>query len=61
MEKNNMPDITMCVNNNCERKNECYRAMAESNNYQSYSDFAQICNKQNNFSEFIPVKHLSDA
>ena len=56
-----MPDITMCVNNNCERKNECYRAMAESNNYQSYSDFAQICNKQNDFSEFIPVKHLTDA
>jgi hypothetical protein len=34
-----MPDITMCKNNNCPMKNDCYRYTAIPNAYQSYSLF----------------------
>ena len=34
-----MPDITMCLNEECPRKTECYRYMAEPNGWQSYAAF----------------------
>lgn len=40
-----MPDITMCSNNECERKENCYRHNATPDHLQSYSDFKPYCNK----------------
>lgn len=34
-----MPDITMCVNENCEDKESCYRYKAKPNWNQSYATF----------------------
>ena len=34
-----MPDISMCKNEKCKRKNKCYRYMAKPSMYQSYGDF----------------------
>ena len=34
-----MPDISMCNNEKCDKKNECYRYMAIPNSWQSYADF----------------------
>lgn len=53
-----MADITMCASETCSKRNECYRALAESDDiYQSFSNFEQICNENSDFREFIPVKH----
>ena len=35
-----MPDISMCRNENCLRKEKCYRYMAKPEEFQWYSDFA---------------------
>jgi len=38
--KNNiMPDISMCDNNICPSKEECYRFKAIPNDYQTYTSF----------------------
>ena len=34
-----MPDITMCSNNNCPLKHNCYRFMANPSQWQSYAEF----------------------
>ena len=34
-----MPDITMCVNEKCLKKLECYRFMAKPSTLQAYSAF----------------------
>ena len=34
-----MPDITMCWNNKCKKKDSCYRYTAKPNLIQSYSVF----------------------
>lgn len=34
-----MPDITMCANKLCNKKEKCYRFMAEPSEYQSYAMF----------------------
>ena len=31
-----MPDITMCLDHNCSKKNTCYRYLAKPSTYQSY-------------------------
>lgn len=36
-----MPDITMCLNDKCQIKNDCYRFMATPDRYQSYSFFGK--------------------
>lgn len=39
-----MPDITMCMNKECEKRYECYRYMVEpSSVMQSYSKFENTC------------------
>jgi hypothetical protein len=30
------PDITLCLNHNCSKKNTCYRYIAETSEYQSF-------------------------
>lgn len=35
-----MPDITMCANNNeCKKKDSCYRNVAKPSRWQSYASF----------------------
>ena len=34
-----MPDVTLCLNHRCPSKENCYRFMAEPDDYQSYSNF----------------------
>ena len=39
LNQNKMPDISMCKNETCKLKKECYRCMAEPSKYwQSYAD-----------------------
>lgn len=40
-----MPDITMCLNENCLSRKNCYRFMAIPDDYQSYSLFENSFNK----------------
>lgn len=38
-----MPDITMCTSSTCQNREQCYRAMAKPDKYQSYTDFTKLC------------------
>lgn len=38
-----MPDITMCTSQSCQNREQCYRAMAKPDKYQSYADFTSLC------------------
>ena len=42
-----MPDITMCTSASCANREQCYRAMAKPDKYQSYGDFTKICAEKN--------------
>lgn len=47
-----MPDITMCQNHKCEKKEECYRYKATPNLiYQSYANFN--CSKENEYKYYL--------
>lgn len=37
-----MPDITMCQNTDCKKKNECYRFMAIPSSMQYYASFIEV-------------------
>lgn len=41
-------DITMCANEECERREQCHRAMATPDVMQSWADFGQDC-KNNDY------------
>ncbi len=45
-----MPDISMCQNEKCKLKMECYRYMAKPSGRQSYADF-----DEQNCSWFMPA------
>ena len=45
-----MPDISMCQNEKCKVKTECYRYMAIPSNYQLYADF-----NEKNCESFMPI------
>jgi hypothetical protein len=47
-----MADITMCQNNDCKKKDKCFRYMAKPSEIQSYGVFAN-CNKKSNYENFI--------
>ncbi len=50
-----MPDITMCANNNeCPKKDTCYRDLARPSNWQSYSTFFKGHKKCGHYWEIIP-------
>jgi len=53
-----MPDITMCQQENCEKKLECFRYMAEPNpKWQSYVEFnEEFCGKNNNYKMLIRIR-----
>jgi len=52
-----MPDIAMCSNEECPKKENCYRAMAEPNPlWQSYTSFTFTISEGDVFcSKFIPL------
>lgn len=52
-----MPDITMCLADNCDRYIMCYRSQAKPYKVQSYSDFSTYCNKRSDFCEYIPMEN----
>jgi len=49
-----MPDIVMCRNPTCEKKNECWRYMAIPSQYQCYMEFKNIC-KSPTYQWFYPI------
>ena len=49
-----MPDIAMCKNDKCIKKNNCYRYKAKPSTYQSY--FAEdTLDKEGNCKYYIPI------
>lgn len=38
-----MPDITMCLSDDCPKRFSCYRYVAKPDTLQSYSDFHDQC------------------
>lgn len=44
-----MPDITMCLNEDCIKNKKCYRYIAIPSDLQSYSIFEPICNEEKGF------------
>lgn len=51
----NIPDITMCVNEKCSMRKECYRSQEKPSEYQSWSNFENTCNENSGFNELIKV------
>jgi len=50
-----MPDIAMCTNNECPKKDSCYRFKAEANPYwQAYSEF--VVDEDGNCDYFMEMK-----
>lgn len=56
-----MPDITMCVTNDCPKRESCYRyrAIPTGYNSQSYAAFEEACNK-NNYEYFWDIGDRKD-
>jgi hypothetical protein len=52
-----MPDICMCKNEKCPKKEECYRYMAKPSEWQSYIEFKNICNEENNYQWFWQMEN----
>jgi hypothetical protein len=57
-----MPDICMCYNRkDCPKQEQCYRAKAKPDRYQSYSDFENVCNKENNYKMFWKIENYKEV
>lgn len=52
-----MPDISMCVSENCPMKDMCYRVQAKPSTYQSWSNFEYSCNENSGFCDYIKVRN----
>lgn len=51
-----MTDITMCMNEKCTRKEECYRFKAKPDElWQSYAIFNPVCNKDGKCEYFLKL------
>lgn len=50
-----MPDITICVNKKCKKRNICYRYVAEPSLFQSYDIFNVDCSGDCFY--FIEIRH----
>lgn len=46
-------DITMCLAENCPKKDSCYRHTAKPEPIQSYSNFEELCLKDEGFDYFL--------
>lgn len=48
-----LADITMCSSKHCPVRKNCYRSTAKPCNFQSWSNFEEVCNENNDFHVFI--------
>lgn len=55
-----MSDITMCSSINCPERDNCYRAIAKSSKWQSWSNFEYTCNENNGFEDFIKREKIKN-
>lgn len=57
-----MPDITMCIGGDCPKKHQCYRFVAEPDDWQSFSDFNETRNGDDcgNFRPSYKMKEKSN-
>lgn len=54
-----MPNISMCQNDKCEKKETCYRYKAEPNqHYQSYALFKNICGDFNKYQWYWHMENV---
>lgn len=53
-------DITMCMTENCPKKDECYRQTAKPDRFQSYSLFGPVCCDNNSFAYFMDNEKSSE-
>lgn len=44
-----MADITMCMSKTCPKRESCYRALAKPDRLQSYADFTEVCEKNDEY------------
>jgi len=52
-----LPNVALCLNSSCVKINECFRYLAKPDNEQLYNmRMEMICNKNNDYGEFIKVK-----
>ena len=50
-----MPDISMCRNEDCPKKEECYRYRAVPNNWQSWTMFEPV-GREAKCDYFVPIE-----
>lgn len=50
-----MPDITMCMKQDCPRRNACYRVTAKPDRWQAYAVFGE-CNEDNDYEWFMDAE-----
>ena len=56
-----MPDITLCTSEFCPKREMCYRAQAESDVYQSWSNFEYTYNEDYGFCDFVPIRNYGES
>lgn len=50
-----IPDISMCLSDNCPMRDSCYRVQAKPGQYQSWCNFEYTCNEDNGFCDYIKL------
>jgi hypothetical protein len=50
-----MPDITMCLSEICNKKEQCWRYVAPPYTFQSYCNFDFMCNQENNYLMLLEI------
>lgn len=46
----------MCTKSNCPKANECYRFLAQTDEYQFYDSFVGLCNSEDNYRMLMKIK-----
>lgn len=55
-----MADIAKCEFKQCPRKETCYRYTAQSNQYQTYVEFQNICHEKNNYKYYWEIENKNE-
>jgi len=56
-----MPDISMCQNEKCKLKMECYRYMAVPSSWQTYADFnEENCESFSPIEKYRPLRQVNN-
>ena len=51
-----MPDFVMCQKHNCIKTEDCYSYRAIPDKHQHYTDFINLCNKEDSYRYFIKIR-----